>query len=313
VCVCVCIYAYSTGIRIVPELDLPGHAQGWGAELTMCCPGVRTWGVPLQLHKNHTYEAIEGVLRQIVDIFKDPLIHLGGDEFSTKCFAKGRPCENGNGPSLCSGVSDCLYYFEHRLRNIISGLPRKREIIRWLDLIESHDTQGLSPLLMHMDTYSDILWGMSWRGLNEVLIVGGAQEHWSMFLPRPLEFPLLLTSEAWYIPPRPNADQKKGSLGCNECFKSFYISPWGPKGKGLFEGQDVTKKNLVLPDAIQRRIKGGTVASFEVPENLLKQWHSWMLACAVAERLWSSSDRKDAVEAYDRLISNKVWMSWQSA
>ena len=82
-------YAMARHVVIVPELDMPGHAtaalasypwlgcraepeavaETWGIFETVLCPGRET-----------TYEFIETVLREVVDLFPSPWIHVGGDE-----------------------------------------------------------------------------------------------------------------------------------------------------------------------------------------------------------------------------------------
>mmetsp|Transcript_28681 Transcript_28681/g.69902 ORF Transcript_28681/g.69902 Transcript_28681/m.69902 type:complete len:566 (-) Transcript_28681:167-1864(-) len=305
-------YAFVRGVRIVPEVDLPGHAQGWGPDLAMCCPGARKWGIPLKINQERTYKAVESVLLQLNAIFPDPLIHLGGDEFSAECFSRGENMACGQpDPNTCRGIENCLYYFEARLAAIVQGLPKRREVIRWMDLVESHGGHGVSPMIMHPEIYKDT-WGMSWRGYNEVLILAGMQEHWGTFLPRPLSFPLILTSEQWYVPPHPDAKQKAQEFGCERCFDQFYKSPWGRNGVGMYEAPDVTKKVVRLPDSVRRRVKGGTIAAFEVAAPVLREWHSWAVVCAVAERLWSSADWNDPREALGRLSSNKDWLAFAS-
>eukprot|EP00466_Bigelowiella_natans_P002966 jgi/Bigna1/130965/aug1.13_g5673 len=237
-------YAYARGIRIVPEIDLPGHAKGWGGDLAMCCNGVRSWGIPLKINRKATYVAIESVLQQVNGIFPDPLIHLGGDEgwipnpnyihyllaaaaaviqFSSECFHRGISTSCGKSdPETCDNLEDCLYYFETQLKQILNRLPFKRSVIRWMDLVESHQANGVSPLIMHPELFRDT-WGMSWRGFNEMLILGGVQEHWGSFLPKPLTFPLLLTSEQWYVPPHPTKQQQNQNFGCERSLDMITI------------------------------------------------------------------------------------------
>lgn len=70
------------GIRVVPELDTPGHAASWGKapqnSKIACTFGAGYMG-PLDVTLDATYTLVKEVFAEIMDIFPDPIIHLGGD------------------------------------------------------------------------------------------------------------------------------------------------------------------------------------------------------------------------------------------
>ena len=80
-------FAKSRGIRVVPEVDMPGHAVSWGAGypelLTQCNP---KFVAPLDVTRNETLAAVSALLTEIADIFPDALLHVGGDEVATDCW-----------------------------------------------------------------------------------------------------------------------------------------------------------------------------------------------------------------------------------
>jgi len=75
-------YAMVRGIRIIPELDTPGHAASWGKapenKNKACTFGTGYMG-PLDITLDSTYTLVREVFAEIIDIFPDPIIHLGGD------------------------------------------------------------------------------------------------------------------------------------------------------------------------------------------------------------------------------------------
>ena len=81
-------YAAARSITIVPEIDLPGHAQALVAAYPRYGvfgdrPAVsHDWGVnPYLLNPDATGVAfVEAVLDELIDIFPGPFVHLGGDE-----------------------------------------------------------------------------------------------------------------------------------------------------------------------------------------------------------------------------------------
>ncbi|MFK4082651.1 beta-N-acetylhexosaminidase [Kribbella sp. NPDC020789] len=82
-------YAAERGITVVPEIDLPGHMQAAIAaypelgnfpdrQLTVR----QVWGISDDVLNvnDETVEFVRTVLREVLDIFPGPYVHLGGDE-----------------------------------------------------------------------------------------------------------------------------------------------------------------------------------------------------------------------------------------
>lgn len=83
-------YASSRGVRVVPEIDLPGHMAAaisaypeWGnvGEVDVWT----TWGVsPTIINpRQETVDALKAILDEVMDTFDSPVIHIGGDEVPT--------------------------------------------------------------------------------------------------------------------------------------------------------------------------------------------------------------------------------------
>ncbi len=82
-------YAHSLGITVIPEIDLPGHMMGvLAAYPELGCTGGpyevwKTWGVSddvLCVGNEKSFELIENVLKEVMELFPSKLIHIGGDE-----------------------------------------------------------------------------------------------------------------------------------------------------------------------------------------------------------------------------------------
>lgn len=75
------------------EFDIPAHTQAWGAAhpelLTVCYgeDGIPTgeYG-PMDPSKNSTYEFLQSFYDEILEVFSDAYIHLGGDEVDFSCW-----------------------------------------------------------------------------------------------------------------------------------------------------------------------------------------------------------------------------------
>jgi hypothetical protein len=121
-------YAKSKGIRIMPEVNVPGHAGSWAGVpgLIVQCPEFicdKGYGIPLNVTHPALRTILTDVLKELVDIFDDPpFVHLGGDEVNM-----AGPCFQEVGATIFDYPA-----FEVLLKKIIAdvGYPEER-VVRW--------------------------------------------------------------------------------------------------------------------------------------------------------------------------------------
>ncbi|KAK8933628.1 Beta-hexosaminidase 2 [Platanthera zijinensis] len=93
-------YAMSYGVRVMPEIDAPGHTGSWAEaypEIVTCAN--KFWapaGKPAlaadpgtgQLNPliPETYDVVRAVFRDIAELFPEPFFHGGADEVNTACW-----------------------------------------------------------------------------------------------------------------------------------------------------------------------------------------------------------------------------------
>lgn len=86
-------FARQRGIRVIPEFDTPGHTRSWGEGLpeilTACYVGDDPDGTygPINPINSGTYQILRKFFKEVVDLFPDKYVHLGGDEVSFDCWA----------------------------------------------------------------------------------------------------------------------------------------------------------------------------------------------------------------------------------
>ena len=73
-------YAAARHIVVVPEIDMPGHASA----ATRTLPELDGGGNTFYPAKEATYDFLQDVLRETMDVFPSPWIHFGGDEVKYK-------------------------------------------------------------------------------------------------------------------------------------------------------------------------------------------------------------------------------------
>ena len=146
-------YAQQRGVRIVPEIDMPGHG-GWYRAM----PELGVAGCPdvLDPTENRTYEFLTDILSEIVGAFSDELLFLGGDEVNED-FTVGYHCFDRN-PKIARWLAthkmtsrQLLDYFWRRVtQQVLPALPqradgRDRQVGVWFCDKENLDGNGLYP------------------------------------------------------------------------------------------------------------------------------------------------------------------------
>ncbi|XP_049876923.1 beta-hexosaminidase subunit beta-like [Pectinophora gossypiella] len=82
-------YARIHGIRIILEIDTPGHVTSWGLShpeiMTQCKESGRR---PLNPVKNETYDLLRELFREAQDMLPERFLHLGGDDVLEECWTE---------------------------------------------------------------------------------------------------------------------------------------------------------------------------------------------------------------------------------
>jgi hexosaminidase len=95
-------YAGARGVRVIPEIDMPGHASmGWKQIDRSMLACIDSWWSnddwplhtavepnpgQLDILNNKTYEVTGKVYKELANIFPDPWFHIGGDELHMNCY-----------------------------------------------------------------------------------------------------------------------------------------------------------------------------------------------------------------------------------
>lgn len=75
-------YASSLGIAVCPFVEVISHATEFALAAEIACPGDQKPQLfAVCIGQEKTFEAIETVLAEVAELFPDPVIHIGGDEY----------------------------------------------------------------------------------------------------------------------------------------------------------------------------------------------------------------------------------------
>jgi hexosaminidase len=146
-------------ISVVPEIELPGHCQAaLAAYPELSCSGgpfkVGTeWGIIYDVYcagNDRTFEFLQDVLDEVIDLFPGEYIHIGGDEVPKLRWHNCVKCQERIKTEGLSSEEELQSYFIKRIESFLSS--RGKRLVGWDEILEG----GLAPNATVM----------SWRGVE---------------------------------------------------------------------------------------------------------------------------------------------------
>jgi hexosaminidase len=150
-------YASDRFINVVPEIEMPGHAlAALAAYPELSCDPEKTykvgetWGVFKDVYcpSDKTFNFLEEVLTEVIDLFPSKYIHIGGDEVPKDAWKKSAFCQKLIKKLKLKDEEGLQSYFIQHIEKFVNS--KGRSIIGWDEILEG----GLSPNATVM----------SWRG-----------------------------------------------------------------------------------------------------------------------------------------------------
>ena len=142
-------YAADRYITIIPEIEMPGHsAEVVAAYPELACSHKPEQQEDLCIGKETTFEMMQAILDEIIEVFPSEYIHIGGDEATKKSWTECEDCQRRMREEGLESVDELQSYMIHRIEEYLNA--RGRQIIGWDEILEG----GLAPNATVM----------SWRG-----------------------------------------------------------------------------------------------------------------------------------------------------
>ena len=153
-------YAASKGIEVVPEIEMPAHVMSAIAaypelscfEKPIAVPSGGVWPIT-EIYcagKDTTFEFLENVLLEVMELFPSQYIHIGGDEATKTNWEICSHCQERMKSEDLHDVEELQSYFVKRMEKFINSHGKK--LIGWDEILEG----GLAPEATVM----------SWRGVK---------------------------------------------------------------------------------------------------------------------------------------------------
>lgn len=252
-------YAHALHIRVVPEIDMPGHMVAAIA----CYPGLGCfdrdlpvathWGVKhdiLCAGKESTFDFIFHVLDEVVSLFPDRMIHLGGDEAVKMRWKLCPNCQQKIRELGLSGEEDLQLWFMSRVDDYLKKKGCRTMMWSW---------DGIAPKGLLNRSVGYQICGTDQKSvtvLNEEMENGRFAVQSSAF-PYYLDFP----------------------YGWNNLEQTYVFEPV-PEG---------------MTPAAQENMLGveGPLWTEYVPNMKKAEYCTFPRLCAIAESGWTPAERKD--------------------
>ena len=153
-------YAESRGITVVPEIEMPAHVMSAIAaypELScfqkpIMVPSGGVWPIT-EIYcpgKETTFEFLENVLLEVMELFPSRYIHVGGDEATKTNWEKCPDCKKRIQEEGLETVEELQSYFIRRMERFLSS--KGRTLLGWDEILEGGLASGATV--------------MSWRGVK---------------------------------------------------------------------------------------------------------------------------------------------------
>jgi len=136
-------YANNRFIKIIPEIDMPGHSRAALASYpNLSCKGypfrVSThWGFHkdvMCVGKEEVFEFIQNVLYEIMNLFPSNIIHVGGDEVLKERWKECPDCQKKLEIEGLENENHLLTYFTNRISKFLNSIGQK--VICWNDTLD---------------------------------------------------------------------------------------------------------------------------------------------------------------------------------
>jgi len=249
-------YARDRGIRIVPEFDMPGHAQSWfaGYPQYASAPGPYEVAHNFGVHdavfdptREETYSFLDGFIGEMARIFPDAYWHVGGDENNGKQWSANPQIQEFMRKRGIIDNAALQVYFSQRLLAILT--KHGKRMIGWDEVL-------------HTDLPTTIVI-QSWRGVSS--LGAAARQGYRGILSSGYYLDAMNTAADHYrVDPVPDSlglspDQAQRVLGGEACMWGEVLDPetidsriW-PRTAAIAE-RFWSPKTVTDPDDMYRRL-----------------------------------------------------------
>ena len=274
-------YAAKRYIDVIPEIEMPGHSHAaLECYPELICKDQPNIGVYCA-GNDKTFEFLENVLSEVIELFPYKYIHIGGDEVKKHNWEKCKLCRAAMKRNNLNNVDELQSYFIKRIAKYLNDHGKK--IIGWDEILQGGAPEGATV--------------MSWRGIETGIKAANSKHYVIMSPTNPCYFDFKQGN---------NILEPDAYKGFNNLLKVY---DFDPTPASLPEEE----KQFIL--GVQANLWTEKVSTFKHAEYMMLPRLS-----ALSEVAWTDPANKDRDNfikrldhQFDRFMENKYNFSWSSA
>lgn len=175
-------YAAERGIRVVPELDLPGHTTSWfvGHPELASAPGPyvldSVFGVldpVMDPTREEVYDFLDVLIREMADLFPDEYFHIGGDEVKAKQWDENPSIQKFMKKHKIKDAHELQAYFNNRIQKILA--KHGKQMMGWDEIL--HPNLPKDGIAVQSWRSHTSLWDAARSGNKAILSSGYYLDH----------------------------------------------------------------------------------------------------------------------------------------
>jgi len=277
-------YARERGVRVVPEIEMPGHMKSWLPGYPELASGPGPFkaesdyaGADAALNPTDekVYKFIDNLIGEMAGLFPDAYFHIGGDEVLGKQWASNAGIQQFMKDHSLKNKGELQAYFTKRVNDIVRA--HGKTMIGWDEVLD-----GDAPPSVAIE---------AWRSSRMTAVSVKAGHATIVAAPYYLDW--LMPAGKHYV----NDPLDTNAWGMSE---EDYDS--SAKEDGLLTNAVVLHGEIRLSPEERELVLGGDAPLWSetiTPEML--DAGLWPRSAALAERFWSPREVKDVEDMYRRL------------
>lgn len=180
-------YAAEKHITIIPEIEFPAHSdEVFVAYPELCCAGKSHTSGDFCIGNPKTFEFMENVLTEVIELFPSKYIHIGGDEAGKNTWKTCPKCQALMKKEKLANVDELQSYMIRKAEEFLNS--KGRRLIGWDEILEG----GLAPEATVMSWRGEAAGFKSARMGHDVIMTPGSYMYFDFYQADPRHQPVAI-------------------------------------------------------------------------------------------------------------------------
>jgi hexosaminidase len=283
-------YAASHGVRVIPELDVPGHVTSWlvnypewGLQQVATSTKFGVHKACLDPTNESVYTALGTLFEELAEVFPDQYVHIGGDEVHPSWWSESAEIQNYIVLHGLEDVRGLQAHFNHRICTALT--QQGKSVVGWDEVLHSK----MPELVVQ-----------NWRGATTR--DRALAKSLDSIVSAPYYLDLFYPADVYYRFD-PEADQAQLIQLEEEMKEDLRLAHIATGLQWTMQWRDdAIEIDQQVGADLRGRVLGGEACLWaELVDAATLETRLWSRLPAVAERLWSSVTTVDVADFYRRL------------